>query len=73
MGAFLFGVVVLLCCGAAWIVGDIAAVTTWIPHAGHHGHAPSILGYIGLYALTVALNACITALVIGSMQTAVVE
>jgi hypothetical protein len=45
-----------LCLAVLIIVGDIAAVTLWIPHAGHHGHAPTVLGYIALYTLAAMTN-----------------
>lgn len=45
MARFLGGVVAL-CCAVGAVVGTIAAVSDWIPHGGHQGHAPTTLGYI---------------------------
>jgi hypothetical protein len=47
--------------GAAFVVilvvcGDIAAVTSGIPHLGSHGREPSVLGYIVVYVLLVYAN-----------------
>lgn len=64
----LFGCFIALCAAILIIVGDIAAVTLWIPTAGHHGHAPTVLGYIALYVVFAVGNVlCWTATVAGPL------
>jgi hypothetical protein len=71
-GRLMFGAMAV-CGAAATVAGEIAAVTSWIPHAGTAGHPPSVEGYLALYALLVLTSVLALGAVGFAALTAVLE